>query len=188
MGYDRSVLIDQNKAMGHKTPFEQRVDAILANHSPSTTDRILVVGAGFGGMVEAWHDAGYANCWGVDSSPWIETNKATMTRNDVILVSEDIRNGGQFRLALRQNTGDDEYDWVITEDVVSCYADADLATMIPLVETLLFNGTPLTNIIHMTTYSRGPGTMDSALNAKTLQEWQTAYPSYSWMGMAGEVP
>ena len=126
---------------------------------------MLIVGAGFGWGVEAAHDAGYPNVWGIDSSPYVEANKGTEARGDVVLVSDDIRGGGRVRAALRSATGDDVFRWVITEDVVSCYPDSELTQMLPLLETLLETGAPAGNIIHLVTMGE-PGTMDSQLNAK----------------------
>jgi hypothetical protein len=73
-----------------------------------TTERILVGGAAFGWLCRAAHLAGFANCWGIDFSTWIQAQDPTNFAPGVTVVEGDLVGSGQVRNALRQATGDDE--------------------------------------------------------------------------------
>lgn len=171
------------------TRFERRRDHLVAlGIVPS--DRVLVVGSGFGFLVDAFHDAGYANVWGLDSSSHVDANR-TEIRGDTVVVSDDIRGGGRMRAALRSATGDDEFDWIVTESVVESYDDADVQVLCNVCEGGL-TGTDRSRIVHLvmdvltdvdTGEAREPRDrwIDPAFNQKTLAEWNALRPDHTWM-------
>jgi SAM-dependent methyltransferase len=143
-------------------------------------DRFLVAGCGFGFLIEVAHDDGYPNVWGIDSSPYISNNRATEARGDVLLVEDDIRGGGRVRTALRNLTGDDTFDWVISEDVLTCYdVGTDMDQMLNAAETALAKGRPLNNVIHMVTESP----LQLPFTGLTLEEWDAIRPAHSWVSI-----
>ena len=179
-GYTRRLMVDQFKARGMPTLFSERWANLVRDLPIYPAERGLVVGAGFGGLIEEAHDAGFPLWWGIDSSPYIEANRGTEVRGDVVMVADDIRGGGRVRSALRSATGDDEFAWIVTEDVVPCYPDSELSTLVPLVETLLEPGAPTTNVVHITTLLKPNGVQDPRMNWKSLADWKSAFPNHTW--------
>jgi hypothetical protein len=157
----------------------KRWGLILANFPIGSTDRILVGGCAFGFLIEAAKDAGYPNIWGIDNSPHIEANGPTETRGDVLLVQDDFTGGGRVRAKLRTLTGDDEFDWIITEDMISSFDDAELPVVFGVCETALLPAVPLGHIIHITSTTPG-GIGHASINWKTLAEWEALAPDHSW--------
>lgn len=167
----------------------ERRDAILAAHAISTSDRILVLGAGTGALVYAFHQAGYLNCWGLEPSTFIQGNAARVW-GSVILVDADLRGGNQLLSALRKNpaqggTGADVFNWIIDEEMMCTYEDAELNNIeispstrfIDLPELLLDTGVPQSHIIHLV---RTVGSSEF-VNLHTLAEWVAFDPSHSYM-------
>lgn len=168
------------------TLYEQRRDRLLAAFAIVPADRILVAGAGFGFLVEVFKDAGFGNIWGLDKSAHISSNRATESRGDVVLIADDITGGGRVRNALRSATGDDEFAWIISEDVLTDYdpAGAELQSILGAAETVLTVGRPLTNIVHLVTavdMSAGDSPLPSPLFSATLASWKARRPAHSWM-------
>lgn len=168
--------------------YDTRWSRIVSAFGVQPADRVLVVGAGFGFLIEAAKDAGFANVWGIDNSPYVAANRGAETRGDVVLVEDDVRGGGRIKAALRQATGDDVFDWVITEDVVACYSDADVVAFAPHLERLLAGSDPA-RVVHVTTVTRPESPPRPAgLTWHTLAEWAALVPAHSWMSTSGEVP
>lgn len=172
----------------HLKSFRRRWANLIASFPGiQPNDRVLVVGAAFGFLIEAAKEAGYPNVWGLDNSPDVEARKGVEAAPGIIIVNADVRGiGGQVRNTLRQLTGDDQFDWVITEDMASCYSDAEVQSMAPLLENLLFAGRPASNVIHVTSCLReGETRSDLLLTWHTLAEWRALVPSHSWADSEG---
>ena len=170
------------------TEYNQRVSHLTTLFPIQTADRILVGGCGFGYLIEAFKDAGYANCWGIDSSPWISTNKGTEARGDVLMVDADIRGGGVVKTALRNLTGDSEFTWIISEHVMEWHDDIELDGLLNAAEVALERGSPNSNIIHIVlTLDTNDGQIVD-FNLKTLVDWNAIRPDHSWVnGVTWEV-
>lgn len=181
----RSPLVPGN------TEFTERRDHLIAL-GMAPTDRILVAGCAFGFLIEAFHDAGYDNVWGVEYSTHIENNRATESRGDVLFVEDDIRGGGRVRAALRNLTGDDEFDWIVSESVMESYdPGAEMDGLLNAAETVLTIGKPQSNIVHLVmdvmTDAEGAAReprdqwIDPAFSQFTLAEWNAIRPAHTWM-------
>lgn len=186
-GYSRRILVDQYHESGRQTMFDRRRDALISNFGIQPSDRVLIVGAAFGFLIEAFRDSGYLNVWGIDNSPYVSAQKGIEMRGDVVVVEDDVRGGGRVKAAFRSATGDDVFTWVITDDVATCYADADVVQLAPVLETLLENGLPASNVVHVVSVGGPDVIMDSAITNHTLEEWKTLVPAHSWMSVRGEV-
>ncbi len=159
--------------------FQKRCDALIAVAAAApisrpilTGDRILIGGCGFGQLVDCFHAAGFSNCWGVDGSPHIAANSNLITPGTIVL-EENIRGGGRFRRSLRDNTGDDEFDWIISESMLEC-ADNDNEV---LAANNFIQGIRAANatVIHMVV-PLSPG-QDAGYLWKSMADWRTLHDS-----------
>ncbi len=162
--------------------------AITAAFVINSDDRILIVGSAFGYLNQRFIDAGFLNVFGLDNSDDINNRKGAEMRADVANqhVHHDIRSGGQLRARLRQQTGDDEFDWIITESMLESYTDPELSQILDACEAGL-TGTDLSHIIHQVTTKERTYPPDKdpywgPFNWKTIAEWNAIRPSHSWMG------
>ena len=161
-----------------------RRNTILAEHPIALTDRVLVVGAGTGVLVRAFRDVGYTAVFGLEPSDWIQGNALHMW-GDVVLVDSDITQGNQLKARLRNGTGDDEFTWIIDEEMSTGYTDAELVEIrvnpstrwIDLPELLLSPGVPHSHIIHLVRTSGDP----TIVNVHPIEWWQALDPAHSWM-------
>lgn len=195
-GYGKNYLTAGDATRDHLIRFRQRWSALVSNFGIQPTDRVLVVGCAFGYLMDAANEAGHTLIWGIDNSPYVSAAKGIEASGNQIIVEEDIRGiGGRLRNILRSQTGDDVFDWVITEDVVACYrvddsegANNNVLNLAPLLENLLYNGLPSSRVVHITSVAREPGLGgDSALTWLTLEEWKSLVPANSWMTLDGGV-
>lgn len=145
------------------------------------SDRVLIVGSGMGYMIKAMHDLGRTNTWGLDSSSYINSKRGEIS-GDILFVSGDLTGGAQIRNALRTLTGANNFDWVVSEDVLTCYPDSDLPVLLNAAESVLANGRPLTQIVHFVT----PGPfkkpeIQGKVNDKTMEQWRAVRSTHIWM-------
>lgn len=159
--------------------YAQRWAKLLESFPIQAGDRVLIAGCGYGFLIEAAHDAGYANVWGIDNSDYIIANRNTEARGDVLFVEADLRGGGQVRAALRNLTGDDEFRWVISEDVLTGYALSELPQLYVAAEGVLENGQPTSHIIHMVTEAP----VDNPFTALTLEQWKATRPPHTFVSI-----
>lgn len=152
----------------------------LVGHGVISTDRVLIVGSGMGYMIEAMHNLGYPNTWGLDSSQYVDSKRGEIDGN-ILFISGDLSGGAQIRNALRDLTGSRTFGWVVSEDVLTCYPDSDLTLLLDSAEVLLENGRPISNIVHFVT--PGPFTkpeVQGLINDKTMAEWVAIRPTHTW--------
>lgn len=174
VGYTRASQVDR-----YPDKFPRRWSQLTTLFPIQTTDRILIAGSGFGFLIEAAHAAGFPNVWGIDNSDYISTNRATEAVGSVLFVENDIRGGGQVRAQLRNLTGDDIFDWVISESVIESYTDAELPALLNAAETVLA-GTDESQIIHLIVDAPG---LDPPLVSRTLAEANALRPAHSWCSL-----
>lgn len=187
-GYGKERFLAQG-APDHLGTFRARWAAVTSNLAIQTTDTVLVIGCGFGYLIEAAQEAGYTEVYGLDSSPYVDSVKDVEASGNVIIVPDDVR-APQVRNALQAATGYRTFDWVITEDVVACYHVDDQGGTIPqnqLVQNfdgplnnLLNNTSTRANILHITSIRRQIGG-DSAFTWLTLEEWSQILPTHNWL-------
>lgn len=154
----------------------------------SPSHRFLVVGCATGKLNEAMKDDGYPFVYGLEKSQWLLNNRGTEIRGDIVIVADDIQGGGRVAAALRQVTKDDgvpiadgKFHWVITEDVVTSYQNAELPALLNAAETVLETGIPFSQIIHMVT--EAPITRNDLFNSQTLEAWNALRPAHSWVSI-----
>lgn len=144
------------------------------------SDRIMVVGAGLGFLIEAAKDDGFPNVWGLETSTYIIGRSGVEARGDVVLIDEDIRAGigGRVGSTLRQLTGDDAFDWVITEDILQDLTDAEIPTIDGACQ-LLTRETPdpPSRVIHLVIPLLPESRQDPEYNWHTLAEYRTLIPA-----------
>lgn len=195
-GYGKEYLTAGDPTRDHLDRFRSRWSALVTNFGIQPTDRVLVVGCAFGYLMDAANEAGHTLIWGIDNSPYVSARKGIEASGNQIIVEEDIRGvGGRLRNILRSQTGDDVFDWIVTEDVIACYrvddtdgANNNVLNLAPLLETLLADGLPASRVIHVTSVAREPGLGgDSAMTWLTLDEWKALLPAHSFMSVTGEV-
>ncbi len=174
------------------TMYEHRRDQLISLFSLSSQDRILIGGCGYGFLIEVFRDAGYSSCWGIDDSPHVAANKASQARADIAneWVVNDIRSGGQARNALRQLTGDDIFDWVITEQLLESFADAELPTVFGAADAVTAPGG---SVIHLVVPLQQPNFLadgvpveirqNAEMNWKLMSEWKALAPSHTFVNL-----
>jgi len=169
---------------------------IVANHwnflvpllSLSSTDRIVVVGAGFGWGIEKLEDLTNCTAIGVDISDYINDTKGISEAAEVdaaiisagYLTTEghglEVRNAvlaqprtkttilkedmftNKSRNSVKQALGNQNPTWIITEDMISDFSDAEILEWKTEVDKL---GVPICHIVRE----------NFGLNQKTLEEW-----------------
>lgn len=149
------------------------------------SNRILIGGAGRGHLVEAAHNAGRPNCWGIDGSSILGQGRFTLA-NGVLLVDRPMQGGGGTLARLRQVTGDDEFALVVTEDLLNCYDPvAELSVINDILdacEFVLEPGQPTSNIIHyLHTPDPGWDLVAAPMANLTAAEWEAIRPSHTWL-------
>lgn len=152
--------------------------------------RVLVVGAGFGYLLEVMIDLGAQNVWGTDPSVWIQATKATEARADVapLILDLDVCAGWQaFKTAGAGQNG--KFDFVVSELVVeSLDAGTELTTFLDCCEALLRpNGT----VVHLLVASKPedrPDSRDLTLGIRWQDHaaWITERPTHWWVDTEGE--
>lgn len=163
------------------TLYNNRVNQLLRLFLIGQADRVLVVGCGFGFLIDAFHDAGFPNTWGIESSEYIQENQEREARTTTQFVDSDIRDWNQARFKLREMTGDWIFNWIITESVMESYEDVEMDLLLDSVEALLDGNNGLRNAIHLVA---ADPTLDPAFNVKTLPEWKAVRPQHSWVDAA----
>jgi hypothetical protein len=166
--------------------YERRWANLTSRVTIPTTDRILVVGCAFGWLIEAAKAAGWPNVYGIDNSPHISNVAGTPGQTEVaggtVLVQEDFTGGGAVRNALRQATGDDEFHWLICEDVDSSFSDAEITgVVVPTLESALYSSEPESQIVHLVSCKHGGIDGNPLVYWRTLAEHALLAPTHTWI-------
>lgn len=165
--------------------FVNRLEQIPHPFSFNSTDRILIAGSGGGYLIQAFRDAGYPNCWGIDYSTALDGSTGVMAAvaQDGTAWIDLGAPGGQVRAALRNVTGDDEFHWVITEDVAPCYdLDAELDGLLGAAQNVLSPGIGNEQVINVVTVLRQDGIFqDPDFLWLFLDDWNAFRPAQSWV-------
>lgn len=179
--YDRTWL----DATSASVLFDRRLDEMV-NHGLLNNSDILVVGSGFGFLMErglADPRTSGANWYGLEpgtyfwdpaqDAEWDPVVKA-LTANDYLqspTVVDSLRALGL--------TGQARVDFVIDEDCITMHSDAEITEFLDACEARLQGGA-VGRIVHIvTTDLNGPG--DSAVNWKSLQAWHDLRPTHTWV-------
>lgn len=133
---------------------------------------IILVGAGFGWMAEKWQEAGLGPIVAIDSSTWIQANKAQHARVQVHNedASDNLSRGRIKQLLGLQ--GNERAAFAISEDIVAGLSDQEAQVLAVRLRLLG------TTTVHWITTGRrrfdDPNTWagDQRLNWKTLEDWK----------------
>lgn len=140
------------------------------------TDAIVIVGAGYGWVDEAWRDVGYSRIVSCDTSALIQSGKG---RHSAVPVLNESSGTAASRASILSALGS-AADWVVTEDVLPCFSDAEIAPYLPNFRAL--GG----KVAHWLT-PKLPGNFMN-LNWKTPEEWKGfVAPDYVIVRGAREV-
>lgn len=155
--------------------------------------RLLVVGSGFGWIIESIIDEfNHSRIWGTDISPWINAEKATHARADVLPLLLDIDISSptarqEFQAAGAGQAG--RFDWVVSEAVIESLDPAvDLHPFLDSCEALLRPGGNVAHIFSGKLTDPGPGDRhDRTLGMfwRSLAEWVAERPSHYWLDVHG---
>lgn len=170
------------------TRFNRRAANFISLFQIQAPDRILVEGCGFGFLIEAFKAASCPNCFGVESSPYVVTEKDSEADPNSIVVESDTRGGEALKTELTNKTGDSSFDWVITECLLESYDDVDLNNLLDAAEEALDKTKSKSNVIHLVMSVQDPAKPDRSINPifnqKTLAEWRAVRPDHSWVDCA----
>lgn len=138
------------------------------NLQPGQT--IVLVGGAFGWVAEEWISAGLGPIAVIDTSTWIQSNKAMHAT--VEIMNEDgatSASRGRIRQALGL-TGAQQADWAISEDVIPLLSDAEVPDFIMRLRVI---GTTVAHWVSVGQPADGGGWAGNPkLNWKTLEDWK----------------
>lgn len=168
----------------------------LRDEQPETIHRALLVGSGFGYLLDALRDRyGWVNIWGVDASPYIAAHMEAEKTARTPVATYDIRQMTRTQIvnALRAWTGSEFFDVIITENLVMGHEDETLLLLAQLFESLMTT-TNRRRIVHYVS-PLNPHMMEHGLHDLTLgirwlafDEWVAKRPTHSWIDWTtGEV-
>lgn len=182
--------------------YRHRVGRIVAQFPILPTSRILVLGCGSGFLPEAfiwWQTqqgqteaSAQGRICGVDNSQFIQGNLVSEAHPLMSgrVVNQSLLDGtgvAKMRNALRNLTGSEFFDFVVTESVIESYTVAERTNFLDKCATYRASATPLRNIIHIAC----DGWDASAIGgspAMTLEEWAATRPAHSWISYNGSMP
>lgn len=152
---------------------------VLTNHS------VLVVGSGFGFLVEELLSLG-VNAYGIDPGAWFwdPVNDSEWPTGVKERTANDWMGSGTEQaslVTLPGISGQARFNWIIDEDAAPAHSDAEIPAFITSLENRL-QGNVKGRIVHVVTPldpASGPG--DSSQNWKTLADWETWAPDHTWV-------
>lgn len=164
------------------------------NRFISTNDDILVVGCGFGWLVEVLVNLGYTNTWGTEISTVIQsrlTDSAygvpTEIQNKVLDIDvTDPTAKDQFK-AIGAGDNKGEFDFIITEHILEDWSYSDIPNLLDSLDNLMSNNPEGAPIHLLVTLDRvTPSQVDDEIipNQYTLDEWEAIRPSHYWVDEA----
>lgn len=112
-----------------RSVWEQRIVPAIGNVTGA--QRVLFVGCGLGLGVERVIDSGFApSTWGIDNSSYIASLWPTQARSDIRprLAQLDIRTVTATQLRTLTGVNNIRFNQIITEDMISGYTQAELAS------------------------------------------------------------
>jgi 2-polyprenyl-3-methyl-5-hydroxy-6-metoxy-1,4-benzoquinol methylase len=143
-------------------------------------DRVLVVGCGRGELVAAALGDGFPNVWGIDPSSLFGSvyERAQYQGVDVPVIQAAM--DADASAVLQAETGSRKFDWVVTEDVFSCYDLED-----PAVEVILSACVDAVrrrpNVIHIVSLPGSSWDLVAAPMATASRaQWATLNPEHDW--------
>lgn len=188
LGYSRDAMVSLvDPDSPNLELFEHRRDNLIRDFGMTTGESILIAGGAFGYLCEAFLDLGFTRCYTLDDSAYI-TGLPGETRADVLtrFIEVDMTTGfpqlrGAIRAVTREvegNPGYSQFDWVITEDVLTSYATNEVDPVLNAAEAVL-DGADLARCVHMVTEDPVPAPFTSL----TLEAWDALRAAHSWVSI-----
>lgn len=148
---------------------------------------VLVVGCGFGYLIEFLRAQGISQVWGLEpgSYYWDPANDGEWDPAVKALVAQDWIGSGTEQASLDALPGvpnNERFGWIVDEDAASCHTDAELPAFIAGLEARL-QGNVKGRIVHIVSdreVQEGPFS-DPNLNSKTIVEWSLVAPDHTWV-------
>lgn len=184
VAYSRETFLDS-------LVFETRRDW-LTGYGLDNNASILVVGCGFGFLLEQLIDAGITDVYGLEPSAWLfDPANGGEWRSDVrSRVAQDFVGSGTEKASLNALGvgGAARFTFVVDEDAASSHTDAELPAFVAGLEDRL-QGNARSRIVHVVTTALHDGYVgDSSLNWKTLADWKAIAPTHTWVdARTGEI-
>jgi hypothetical protein len=155
--------------------FKIRAENIVAGLNMPIGSKVLVIGCAFGYLMEELGNK-RMNVWGCDTSPYIHLN--TDTESTYPIYNVDVTSE-TFVQEIREQTGIQYFDYIITEDVLTSYDYYN--DIFSNVESVLNVNKSLKNIIHIVDTKCG-----SPFIGQSLVEWNTVNENHSWLDGNGK--
>lgn len=153
---------------------------------------ILVIGCGFGFLIEELINAGITDTWGIEGGSfyWDAAQDAEWGTGIKARVVNDWIGSGTEQASLEAigaGNAQEKFDWVVDEDAATMHSDAELPAFIAGCEARL-QGNARGRIVHLVTTVGLYGPGNQAVNWKTLAEWKAVEPAHTWVDIrTGEV-
>ncbi len=170
--------------------FLDRKDELIRNGITNNAS-VLVVGCGYGSLIDVLTDAGITDVYGLDPGSWIQDNLTSFQPDAAIRdrIGDDWVGSGTEQATLNSLgvTGQAKFTYVVDEDAAPAHTDIELPVFVSGLEDRL-QGNARGRIIHIVSVLRtesGPG--DSSQNWKTLADWKAVAPSHTWVDTRGNV-
>lgn len=170
-------------------PFNTRKDW-LTGYGLDNNAQILVVGCGFGYLIEYLLDAGISDVYGIEGGSfyWDPANDAEWRVDVKPRIANDWVGSGTEVASLQALpgiTGQARFTWIIDEDAAPAHTDAELPTFIAGLEARL-QGNVKGRIVHLVTPDEsgtGGAGRDTSQNWKTMAEWKAVAPDHRWVNI-----
>lgn len=149
--------------------FQTRLDGLKQRFAPSG-QKLLVVGCGFGYLVDDAVTAGY-DAWGVDNAYAIGKAKALLPAIASRLIVADALTASTLDSAAKTaglKGGTPKWPLLVTEDVLPCMSDAEVQTALTNLRARCS-----TNLLHFVTCGDGGPECDPRLTWKSIDGWRT---------------
>ena len=154
----------------------------LTGYGLDNNAQILVIGCGYGYLIEYLLDAGISDVWGIEPGAlfWDPANDGEWRSDVKPRVANDWIGSGTEAASLSALPGvpnNERFGWIVDEDCITMHSDAELPAFIAACEDRL-QGNAKSRIIHIvTTGELG----NQAVNWKSLAEWKAVAPDDTWV-------
>lgn len=163
---------------------ERRLDAVETQFSNRDDRPILIVGCGYGFIIDIMMQRGWTNVWGVDASPYIATTvsaemDATVADRIIAPYTVGVDDHATITSALQDAGAPTEFELIIDDDAASSHSDAELPAFYTGLEAFKLRK-PIP-VVHLVTPVADSGPGDTGINWKTMAEWAATETGHIWV-------
>lgn len=147
--------------------FQTRIDELKQRFAP-TGQKLLIVGCGFGYLVDDAVTAGY-DAYGIDNAYAIGKGKTLLPQIAARLIVADALTAATLDSAAQTAGLKHNAKWalLVTEDVLPCMSDAEVQTALTNLRARCS-----TNLLHLVTCGDGGSRCDPRINWKSIDAWR----------------